>query len=201
MAFTASVKNGLVLLSTISPLLLGFFLIMGSIFNNNIKGVLYFSGVLTASLINSLMLNPLFAGVRRGGASCDLVEWSWGSNRREDSPAYTSMFIAFTLAYLTTPMVLTNQVNGTVIATISILFFVDAYTRFARGCVGKLSVLLGLLFGAGMGIGWCMLFYMTGHADLLYFNDLISNNVICSRPQKQTFKCSIYKNGELVKNL
>ena len=59
----------------------------------------------------------------------------------------------------------------------------------------------GIVIGAGMGIGWCMLFYMTGHADLLYFNDLISNNVICSRPQKQTFKCSIYKNGELVKNL
>ena len=36
MAFTASVKNGFVLLSAISPLLLGFFLIMGSIFNNNI---------------------------------------------------------------------------------------------------------------------------------------------------------------------
>jgi hypothetical protein len=201
MAFTASVKNGFVLLSAISPLLLGFFLIMGSIFNNNIKGVLYLGGVLIASLINTLMLNPLFAGVSRAGRSCNLVEWSWASDNREDSPAYSSMFIAFTLAYLTTPMVLTNQINGTVIATISILFFVDAYTRFARQCVGKLSVLLGLLFGTAMGIGWCMLFYVTGHADLLYFNDLISNNVICSRPKKQTFKCSIYKNGELVKNL
>jgi hypothetical protein len=29
----------------------------------------------------------------------------------------------------------------------------------------------------------------------------VSNNVVCSRPKKQTFKCAVYKNGELIKNL
>ena len=30
------------------------------------------------------------------------------------------------------------------------------------------------------------------------FNELDSNKVMCSRPSKQTFKCSVYKHGELI---
>ena len=28
--------------------------------------------------------------------------------------------------------------------------------------------------------------------------ELQSNNIICARPSKQTFKCSVYKNGQLI---
>ena len=34
--------------------------------------------------------------------------------------------------------------------------------------------------------------------DLLFFNVESTNNVICSRPKQQTFKCRLYKNGELI---
>ena len=34
--------------------------------------------------------------------------------------------------------------------------------------------------------------------EFLYFNELGSNNVVCKRPSEQTFKCSVYKNGELI---
>jgi len=33
---------------------------------------------------------------------------------------------------------------------------------------------------------------------LLFFNAEPSNNVICARPKKQTFKCFVYKNGEVI---
>jgi hypothetical protein len=42
------------------------------------------------------------------------------------------------------------------------------------------------------------LFHVSGYDSLLYFDELESNNVTCSRPSKQTFKCSVYKNGELI---
>ena len=32
----------------------------------------------------------------------------------------------------------------------------------------------------------------------LFFNELSSNKDVCSMPSKQTFKCSVYKNGELL---
>ena len=38
----------------------------------------------------------------------------------------------------------------------------------------------------------------TGNDNLLYFGKYTSNNVQCSKPSKQTFKCSVYKNGRLI---
>ena len=33
---------------------------------------------------------------------------------------------------------------------------------------------------------------------LVTYNELVSNNVVCNKPSKQTFKCHVYKNGELI---
>ena len=58
-----------------------------------------------------------------------------------------------------------------------------------------LGMAIGLLLGTSHGS-----FFggVLGHKDLLFYNEIISNNVICNRPAKQTFKCQVYKGGELV---
>jgi hypothetical protein len=40
--------------------------------------------------------------------------------------------------------------------------------------------------------------YYTGGQNLLFTTDTPSNKVACYRPSKQQFKCSVYKNGELI---
>jgi hypothetical protein len=37
-----------------------------------------------------------------------------------------------------------------------------------------------------------------GLGDYLIFNEVSSTKEVCTVPKKQTFKCSVYKNGELV---
>lgn len=37
--------------------------------------------------------------------------------------------------------------------------------------------------------------------NLIFFSERESNNVICDKPSRQTFKCSVYKNGQLIKTL
>ena len=34
--------------------------------------------------------------------------------------------------------------------------------------------------------------------NFLFINQVSSNKEICSMPSAQTFKCSVYKNGELI---
>jgi hypothetical protein len=34
--------------------------------------------------------------------------------------------------------------------------------------------------------------------NYLYINEINTNKEVCSMPTKQQFKCSVYKNGELV---
>ena len=37
---------------------------------------------------------------------------------------------------------------------------------------------------------------MSKKGNLVYFSDPISNNVQCSKPTKQNFKCEVYKDGK-----
>ena len=100
------------------------------------------------------------------------------------------------------PMILANQMNIIMIIVLGLLYMGDAVTRVIRGFVlGPLNVFLGTLIGGLLGAGYASALNYTKNGNLLYFNEIISNNKICSRPQKQKFKCAIYKNGELVKRL
>ena len=194
-------SNLLQFFAIISPILLCFFLVMLSIFNSDIKGCVYLGGVLIASLINLLLMNTL--KIKLKGLippDCNLIEFPFDINEYI-SPAFNSMFISFTLAYLWMPMQYISSINFPVLISILGLLVLDASTKIMKGCTNFGGVFLGCLVGFILGLLWFIIFYSTGHSDLLYFNDEPSNNVVCSRPKEQTFKCKVYKNGELIKTM
>jgi hypothetical protein len=43
--------------------------------------------------------------------------------------------------------------------------------------------------------------YASGSGKFLFFNEISSNKEVCYQPKNQTFKCSVYKNGEAVGNI
>ena len=43
--------------------------------------------------------------------------------------------------------------------------------------------------------------YTDNSSKYLFLNETQSNKDVCSMPKKQTFKCSVYKNGELIGSL
>ena len=57
MAIELTLPNMLELIAILSPILLGFFLIMVSLFNQDVKGIVYLAGVLIASVINIFLMN------------------------------------------------------------------------------------------------------------------------------------------------
>lgn len=184
--------------AAISPILLAFCLVMISIFNSDIKGMVYLGGILIASLINLLILNSLkIKADKPPPPYCNLIEFPFNLNEYI-SPAFNSMFIAFTLAYLYMPMQYISGINYPVLIFITSLLVLDAGTKMAGGCTTFGGVMLGSLVGFVLGLLWFIAFYSTGHEDLLFFNAEPSNNVICSRPKKQTFRCKIFRNGEVI---
>jgi hypothetical protein len=53
----------------------------------------------------------------------------------------------------------------------------------------------------GLGLGWIIsgiIMYGTGWRGYLFINEVNSNKEVCSMPTKQQFRCSVYKNGEMV---
>ena len=203
MAFIPSIKNGFILLTALSPLLLAFFLIMSSVIDSSLRGLVYLGGLLICYLVNAILTisfsSPATPEMLRG--NCNLISWSWAPSNLKDMFATNTMFLAFTATYIIMPMILANQMNIPMIIVLGLLYMGDAVTRVIRGCLGPLNVFLGTLIGGLLGAGYASAFYYTKNGNLLYFNEIISNNVVCSRPQKQKFKCAIYKNGELVKRL
>lgn len=204
MAFIPSIKNGFILLTSLSPLLLAFFLIMSSVIDSSLRGLVYLGGVLICYLINMILtISFTTDGSNTAPQNCSLINWGWASNTRKDLFASNSMFLAFTSTYLIMPMVLANpnQINIGMIVILGLLWSTDAVTRVIRRCLEPLHVCLGTLIGGLLGVGYACAIFYSKNGNLLFFNEIISNNVVCSRPQTQKFKCAIYKNGELVKRL
>lgn len=201
MAIDLTITNVFQFISALTPLLLTFFMVMISIFNQDLKGLVYLAGILIVSVINVFLLN-IIKNKRdeNSGASCNMFNLPFNMTEY-NVPSLNSVLIAFTIAYLLLPMITTRQINyGLIIALFSI-FAIDAISKIMNRCTTAGGVILGLLTGTLFGSLWYTLFHSTGYNSLLYFDQVVSNKVYCSRPKKQTFKCAVYKNGELIKTL
>ena len=197
MAIDLTLSNVLQFFSFISPTLLVFFLLMSSLFNQNLKGLVYLAGALLTAFINVFLMNIISSPIDDDAAfSCTLFEIPFIS--AFNSPSPSSLLIAFTLAYLLMPMKYNNQMNYAVLITLLCLLGLDIITKVQNKCTNYGGSILGALIGFILGTIWYILFHAAGYDSLLYFDELKSNNVLCSRPTKQTFKCSVYKNGELI---
>lgn len=193
-----TISNAITLFSVLSPFLLMFFMLMLTFLNQNIKGIIYICGIMIASFINIFLMNSIKSCTNPNATQsmCGLIQLPIIGNY--NSPNISSLFIAFTFIYLFLPMQYNNFFNIPILISLFALFALDSYTKVTYLCTNYGGVALGAMVGLISGALWYSLFHLIGADDLLYFNELSSNKVMCKRPSKQTFKCSVYKNGKLV---
>lgn len=71
-----------------------------------------------------------------------------------------------------------------------------------KGCIIKAGELfLNVMTGLSLSAAIVTLMYAGGSSKYLFFNETQSNKEVCSMPKNQTFKCNVFKNGELIGNL
>jgi hypothetical protein len=197
MAIALTGSNMAQLFSLISPFLLGFFIFMSSLFNLNIKGIIYLGGILIAALINAFLMGTIKEQLPDPTSiACGLV--NTGPWRFFGTPSPSGVFISFTIAYLVLPLYYNDQMNYVLLISLLSLLFIDIIAKTYNGCTSYVGAALGCLVGFILGSAWYSLFKAAGYESLVYFNEMNSNKVMCSRPSKQTFKCSVYKHGELI---
>tara|TARA_B100001093_G_scaffold494972_1_gene538938 strand:- start:99 stop:716 length:618 start_codon:yes stop_codon:yes gene_type:complete len=185
------------LLSLLSPILLVFFMVMLSLFNQDIKGLVYLAGILVSSTVN-IVAQHIIRSRPNEKASIVCGVFTPSLLDSYNSPNSSSLLIAFTIAYLFLPMRFNNNMNYLVLIALFSLFGIDAYTKVTSLCTPSTGAFLGALLGFVLGSLWFTLFHMTGNDSLLYFDTYSSNRVFCEKPSKQTFKCKVYKNGQLI---
>ena len=63
------------------------------------------------------------------------------------------------------------------------------------------DLFLNILLGISSAALIVVLMYVGGSGKYLFFNEVSSNKDVCYKPKEQTFKCDLYRNGELVSGM
>lgn len=202
MGFKFTLVNIILFLSYISPVLLGFFMVMTSAFNQDMKGVIYLIGVIVVTSIGIILRN-MFKIEGHTHPICNLIDIPGANSGGYTTPVFSTLIVAFTFIYLGFPM-FENGANVPVLISLSTLLGMDILVNFYHNCYGDRSVfnlLISTVFGATLGIGYYYLVNLITDGKQTYFSDLPSNQVVCRKPKAETYKCRVYKNGRLLKTL
>ena len=184
-------------LSLISPYLIVLVLLLNSIINSNIKGLIYLFGIIILFFIVYLFQSSINITSEAIPSYCKLFS---SSIPYYSIPSFNSAVFLFTLVYMVIPMFSSNVINLPFICILLILFAVDATIRSQNKCTNLIGVFFGGIIGIIIGVIWYLII-SSNAPELLYYDDLISNKVACSRPTQQKFKCSVYKNGQLLQSV
>lgn len=183
-------------IALISPFLLAFLMVMISIINSNIKGFIYLLGLIILFVMVVLFQNTIKAPIDTTNKFCNLF-----STSQYSVPSFNSALYLYTILYILLPMITMEMVNFPLIIVFVLLYVLDSIVKYTNKCSSLIGIIMGSVLGLFFGISWFLLIRSTGQKGLLYYDDLVSNKIACSRPTKQNFKCQVYKNGELIQNI
>jgi hypothetical protein len=106
--------------------------------------------------------------------------------------------LSFTFAYICLPMVFLKNINVVIFAILLFLIVLDILYKHWNMCQFGSETIFNVISGMVFGFTCCYLMYIGGSKGYLFFSE-VSSKEYCTVPQKQKFKCNVYKNGELVK--
>jgi len=180
-----------------SPIVLTVSLLSVSFFHQNFKGIIFLLFLLGCCIMRYFIYMYTSKGVPNISGNqtlCNAIEFSKYGNG-----AFSVFVFGFMASYIFIPMFLNNSINFMVLFGLIMYCSADVFIKMTNNCIqSKSEALINLLAGlvsSGFIIG-CM--YMGGSSKYLFFNETQSNKEICNMPSKQTFKCQVYKNGELI---
>lgn len=182
----------------ISPFLVILIFVFISIINSNLKGMIYLLGIFLLFFIVLLFQNVLRTPLsEKASPYCQVFASPFPLFT---VPSFNSAIFLFTMVYLFVPMVMNRIMNFPLFIVMLILFAIDCVIKSGNYCTTPTGIILGSFVGIVWGLFWYFLI-QSQSPSLLYYDDLLSNKVACSRPTQQQFKCSVYKNGQLLQTL
>jgi len=190
--------NIVVFLSFFSPIILATGITSMSFIFQNFKGLIYLGFLIGCCFVRSYIYmmsgaNPIV----NDKTICTSVQYSKYGN-----PTFSAFVFAFTIMYLSYPMFVNGSVNFWIFTLLIAYFFMDMFIKIYKNCIIKIGDLfLNVLLGAASSALIVTLMYTGGSGKYLFFNETTSNKDICYQPSKQTFKCSMYRDGQLVTEL
>ena len=169
--------------------------------SNPMKGAVYVGWVLIATTVRIILLmmtgsgNPSYSDkCKKGGLSGSLAQYDGGRN--------SIYILCFTFFYVCFPMFISQNINWYLVWVLLVYIVFDCVMKITSGCVTNSVLIIGEIFGGSLyGLFVSGVMYYLGLNKLLFVNDVSSNREVCSMAKKQTFKCAVYKNGEIISSI
>lgn len=177
------------------------FSILGIINNTPMKSVSYIGTLLmTLGLIVFLQQN-VFKQDNFGQRNplCDLWRIPF-INNNYNTPSISTFVLVFSLMYALVPMMITGETNIPIIMLLISVICIDTFFKITKNCISAISGIISSVLGIFIG-GFVAFMFASSQPNIMYFTGTVSNKVSCSKPSKNKFKCSVYKNGKLVQTL
>jgi hypothetical protein len=190
--------NLLVYLTFFSPIILATSVTSMSFIFQNFKGLIYLGFLIGCCVVRSYVYmmsgaNPIV----NDRTICTSIQYSKYGN-----PTFSAFVFAFTIMYLCFPMFSNSSVNYWVFISLLTYFFIDIFIKIYKKCIIQTGDLfLNILLGVASSALIVTLMYAGGSGKYLFFNEVSSNKDVCYQPSKQTFRCSVFKDGTLVSEL
>ena len=187
--------NLLTFLSYFSPVILATIVVSSSFFYQNMKGLIYLFILIIVVIFRGFILKMF--GAEKNNDKCGIVQYSPYGNT-----TITIFAFAFTMMYLFLPMYQNDGTNWIIVLVMITYICIDIGIKLFQGCLkypeNTSDVVGDLVGGSLVGAIAVGIMYAMGSGQNLFFIDNIQNGTTCSMPKKQTFKCNVFRNGELV---
>jgi len=179
-----------------SPILLTFSIIIITAFSQTTQGLTFIGFFLLWSFIRILFLklqNPNQTTTNK----CVNFKYI----QAFDNDGFSIFYITYLYGYLTGPMFIPIIPMNTILITVlgAYMLYIIIYSM-TSGCTSIFYVIFNIFYGIGAVAATIAIIRSSKIESELFLQVGVSDAVKCSMPSKQSFKCSVYKNGELQSN-
>jgi hypothetical protein len=190
--------NLAVFLSFFSPVILATSITGMSFIFQNFKGLIYLGFLIGCCVVRNFVYMMSGAEpVVNDRTICTSIQYSKYGN-----PTFSAFVFAFTIMYLSFPMFSNGSVNYWVFISLITYFFMDIFIKIYKNCIIKTGDLfLNILLGMSSAALIVTLMYAGGSGKYLFFNEMSSDKEMCYQPSEQTFRCKMYRDGQLISEL
>ena len=190
-----NIVNIIYLFFRLAPFIIVSYFTLQSIFNQDLKGLIYLFGLIVATVLTVLIGNVIpapdtsIASVDKySKAKCNAL--TLGSDEPISRLPLSQTVFGYTLAYLSYFIGVNNLTTQNIptFVIFPILILADMFWNVSNYCSTNEYLLSALIIGGAVGAIWALIIDSTKIANLSYFSG-ISNKDVCSKPSKQMIRC------------
>ena len=184
----------------IIPFILVSFFVLSSILKTDVRGVIFLGLLLincaVVVMFNSLAGDYFYPGTTdQNKAMCNALSIG-NTNERISTIPLNINIVAFTFVYLVYLVAKKTQVTGNIhsIVFFSVLLSSMIAWEFLNTCASIGGIFMALIFGIGLGVGFCemldFLAFKYNIKGLHFFSNITNDDDVCKMTNEDLFECS-----------